>query len=435
MTLLYESIELIASFIEFFVLYKIYSVLFREYRRRQSRLIDILLAIGGMAIIHICNHIALFSYFALLVFILYISISATFFYKTNYVALFSVASFYILCLSCFDFLVVTLVSNFYDGYETFVKMISVTGGFRAIIISVTKILWIIAYFLLKKYLYRFANKMNYVYTILIISCIGFLGFIYLAEQTFKAFNYTTPGLWFVFLVFFALLLFAAYFVMESREEKMKLNFTEMRNALLEENYKTINEIYMSNAKLYHDLNNHLNVLYQLLDEGDGDGAKEYIKEISRPIMKLSKTVWTGTDVVDVIINSKIEKMREMNISYEINVEFPQNTNILPHDMCTILANLLDNAIEAVGVMKEPGTVALTIRRINYFLLIKVSNSCATQKEKFVNYPSTTKENKELHGWGLPSVKDAVDKYNGTLKCTNEGNQFVTKIMLFFEVTD
>ena len=115
----------------------------------------------------------------------------------------------------------------------------------------TKILWIIAYFLLKKYLYRFANKMNYVYTILIISCIGFLGFIYLAEQTFKAFNYTTPGLWFVFLAFFALFLFAAYFVMESREEKMKLNFTEMRNALLEENYKTINEIYMSRLERFY----------------------------------------------------------------------------------------------------------------------------------------------------------------------------------------
>lgn len=432
MTLLYESIDLIASFIEFFVLYKIYSILFREYRRRQSRLIDILLAIGGMAIIHICNHIALFSYFTLLVFILWASISAAFFYKTNYVALFSIASFYILCLSCFDFLIVTLVSNFYGGYETFVKIISVTGGFRAIIISIVKILWIIAYFLLEKYLYRFANKTNYVYTTLIISCIGFLGFMYLADQTFKAFDYTIPGLWFVF---FAMFLFIVYFVMENREEKMKLNFAEMRNALLEENYKTINKIYMSNAKLYHDLNNHLNVLYQLLDEGNGDGAKKYIKEISRPIMKLAKTVWTGTDVVDVIINSKIEKMREMNISYEINVEFPQNTNILPHDMCTILANLLDNAIEAVGAMEAPGTVELTIRRINYFLLIKVCNSCVTQKEKFVNYPSTTKENKGLHGWGLPSVKEAVDKYNGTMKCTNEGNQFVTKIMLFFEIAD
>lgn len=47
-----------------------------------------------------------------------------------------------------------------------------------------------------------------------------------------------------------------YFVIESKEEKMKLNFAEMRNQLLEENYKAINDIYMSNAKLYHDLNNH-----------------------------------------------------------------------------------------------------------------------------------------------------------------------------------
>jgi len=435
MSLFYESIELIASFIEFFVLYKIYSALFNEYCRRRSRSLDIVLAIGGTVITYICNNIALFSYFTLLVFTLYTSISAIFLYRINYVALFSVASFYVLCLSCFDFLVFTLVSNFYGGYETFVKLVSAMGSFRAIIISAIKILWIIAYFLLKKYLYRFAGKKNYIYMVLIISCAGFLGFMYLAEQTFKAFDYTMPGLWFVFFAFFALFLFAVYFVMESREEKMKLNFAEMRNTLLEENYNTINDIYMSNAKLYHDLNNHLNVLYQLLDEGNGDGAKEYIKEISRPIMKLSKTIWTGIDVVDVIINSKIEKMREMNISYEINVEFPQNTNILPHDMCTILANLLDNAIEAVGAMEELGTVELTIRRINHFLLIKVSNSCATQKEKFVNYPSTTKENKELHGWGLPSVKDAVDKYNGTLKCTNENNLFNVTIMIFFEKKD
>ena len=58
----------------------------------------------------------------------------------------------------------------------------------------------------------------------------------------------------------------------------------MRNELLEENYKTINEIYTGNAKLYHDLNNHLNVLYQLLDEEKTLEAKNYITEISRPIM-------------------------------------------------------------------------------------------------------------------------------------------------------
>ena len=43
-----------------------------------------------------------------------------------------------------------------------------------------------------------------------------------------------------------------------------------------------------------------------------------------------------------------------------------------------------------------------------------------------------KKNREFHGWGLPSVKDAVEKYNGTLKCINEEKQFIVKIMLFFE---
>lgn len=431
----YECIEILASFIEMFVLYKIYDILLYKQRESQSRLVDIFLAIGGTILTQMCNHVASFSYFTLLIFVLYTSITSALFYRINYVALFSISSFYVLCLSCFDFLLFTFVSNFYGGYETFEKLVSTMGVFRVIMISAIKILWVMAYLLLKKYLYKFSLKKNYAYTILIISCAGFLGFMYLVNQTFKAFNSAMTGMWFIFLAFFALFLFVVYFVIESREEKMKLNFAEMRNALLEENYKSINEIYMSNAKLYHDLNNHLNVLYQLLDDGNEDEAKEYIKEISRPIMKLSKTVWTGIDVVDVIINSKLEKMKEMGISYEFNVEFPKNTNILPHDMCTILANLLDNAIEAAGALEYPGSIALTIRRINHFMLIKVCNSCKEKKEEFVDYPTTTKENKELHGWGLPSVMDAVEKYNGTLKCVNKDNQFIVKIMIFFEAID
>lgn len=180
------------------------------------------------------------------------------------------------------------------------------------------------------------------------------------------------------------------------------------------------------------MNNHLNVLYQLLDKGNEDEAKKYIKEISKPILKLSQTIWTGVDVVDVIINSKIEKMKEKGIAFEINVEFPQNTNIMPHDICTILANLLDNAIEATSKLQKCRSISLTIRKINHFLMIKVSNSCIDNIDEFTQYPETTKENKELHGWGLPSVMETVEKYEGTLKCINQGNQFIVKIMMFFE---
>ena len=434
MIFIYEGIELIASFIEMFILYKVHNSLLHKQRANQSEKVDILLALVGAAIIRLCNHVSSFSYFTMLFFVLYVSISAAFLYKTKYIALFSIASFYLLCLSGFDFFVLTCVSNFNGGYEAFVSLISTMGVSRIVIISTTKLLWILAYMLIKKYLYRFSLKKNYVYTILAVSGTGFLGFLYLVDQTFKAFELDMTGIWFVFLILFALILFMTYFVIESKEEKMKLNFAEMRNQLLEENCKAINDIYMSNAKLYHDLNNHLNVLYQLLDKGHEKEAKKYIKEISKPILKLSQTIWTGVDVVDVIINSKIEKMKEKGIAYEINAEFPQNINIMPHDICTILANLLDNAIEATSKLQNSRSISLTIRKINHFLMIKVSNSCIENKEEFIQYPETTKENKELHGWGLPSVMDAVEKYNGTLKCVNQDDQFIVKIMMFFEAS-
>lgn len=434
MIIIYESIEYLASFIEAFVLYRIYNILLHKQRRNRNEKVDIILAIILAGIVRICNHVSAFSYFTMLLFILYLSISAAFLYKTSYVLFFSIASFYVLCVNCFDFLILTCVSNFYEGYDTFVSLLFTMDFFRIVIISVIKLLWILAYLFLKKYIYRFSLIKNYAYMILAVSGMGFLGYLFLIDQTFKAFGLAITGGWFFSLILLALIIFLAYFIVESKEEKMKLNFTETRSQLLEENYRKINDIYISNAKLYHDLNNHLNVLYQLLDQEKTDEAKKYIKEISNPILKLSKTVWTGVDIVDAIINSKMESMEEKGIAFEANVEFPQNTNIIPNDICTILGNLMDNAIEAASALQNSGSISLTIRRIRHFLMIKVSNPCTGNRDDFIQYPETTKENKELHGWGLPNVMDAVKKYNGTLKCTNQNNQFIVEIILFYEVS-
>lgn len=434
MMVLYESIEFIASFIEIFLLYKIYRTLLHKRNTRQNRVADILLSVVEAVIIRICNHMFVVPYLTILIFVLYAVFTHRIFYKASYITIFTIASFYAVCLMAVDFFIFTLVSSFYKNQETLMVLISEESIVRMILIIVDKGFWVLLYFVTKEYLYKFSLKKNYLHIIFIMSCAGFFGLIYLSNQTFTVFASQTVGMWFVFLVFLILVFIVVYFVIENREEKMKLDFAEVRNGLLEEKYNTINGIYTDNAELYHDLNNHLTVLYQLLDEGNNIGAKEYIKEISRPIMKLSKTVWTGIDVVDVIINSKLEIMKEMDIHAEINVEFPQNTNILPNDICTILANLLDNAIEAVGALKYPGSISLVIRRINSFLLIKTSNSCVGSKEKFNQYPETTKKDKKLHGWGLPSVMETIKKYGGTFKCEEEDGRFTVNIMLFFDIT-
>ena len=351
--------------------------------------------------------------------------------KVNYITIFSVVSFYLLCLNCFDFLMLMLISNFYGGSETLLEIINGMGPIRAVVISVIKIIWCILYICLKRVLKRIPVNNKDASLILLISGSGFCGFVFLSNQTIKAFHHTMTIMWFMVICILASIIFGTYYVIMRREEKHRMDILEMRHNLLCQNYNSLNDIYMSNSKLYHDLNNHLNVLYQLLDEEKTAEAKAYIKEISKPILKLSKTIWTGTDVVDVVINSKLQRMQELNITSDINVEFPKNSNILPNDLCTILSNLLDNAIEAVVKLKDNRCISLTIRRVNYFLFIRVTNPCVSMK-KIKSLPGTTKENKLLHGWGLQSVGDAVRKYNGTIEYVNEDAKFIVNVMLAFD---
>ena len=204
---------------------------------------------------------------------------------------------------------------------------------------------------------------------------------------------------------------------------------EMQNQLLEINYQKIDSIYTKNARLFHDFNNHLNILYQLLQNEKFNEAKSYIENISSPLRQVSKISWTGFDPIDILINSKVEQAQTMGIKLDINVEFPANTHILSHDICTILCNLLDNAIEATNQCENEKTIILTIRKIRYFLFIKLTNPSTNVTSNSVLYPSTTKSDKNLHGFGLPNVSSVIKKYNGSLKYTNEDKNFKVTILI------
>lgn len=432
MNVVYECVECIASFIEIFILYRIYNVLFGDLRKKRGKKEEIVFTLGAVVIVFFCNRVALFSYFTLLFGVLYMSFSALYIYKIKYIVSFSVSSFYFLCMAYVDSLYVTTVAALFGGQETFIYLTSQKSMQRMWMICVGRILWILLYLGMKKIIKKITLKHNYTRKFIVVSCVGTCGFVFLTEQTWKGFGKSITGVWFLGVVFIASFLFGLYFVTENKEQKMNLKITQTRNQLLEENYQALNDIYTSNAKLYHDLNNHLNVLYQFLEEGETEEAKEYIREISQPIQKLTKTVWTGVDVVDVIISSKVEKMRNKGISWDINAEFPKNTNIQPYDLCMILSNLLDNAVEAVERTGRKGNISLTIRKINYFLMIRIANSCIGKNNSFDALPKTTKEDKTMHGWGLQNVQQTVQKYGGTLKFRQEENQFIVDVMMFFE---
>ena len=431
MIFIFWMAEFLSTFIECFVSYLVFSDIFKEKRKRGGRRTDFALSIAGTILILFCNQFALFSYFTLVIVAIYFSVSAWMLYHVDYIAAFSVMSFYLVCMNFFDFFILTLVSNFLDGSRTLVQILSGFGVVRAVVITIVNSLWIVLYLLLKKYLQRLSVSLKESYLMALLSMGGFCGFIFLSQQAVKTIDDSMPALWFLVVCLLASIIFINYFAMMRKEEKHKVDFLEMRHNLLSENYHSLNEIYKSNAKLYHDLNNHLNLLYQLLQDGNVEEAQGYIQEIANPILVLSKKEWTGIDVVDAVINSKIQEMNERKITMDINVELPGNTTILPNDLCTVLSNLLDNAIEAVDKLERNRSIRLTMRRANFFLFIRVWNPCSKNR-KFGTFPATTKKDAALHGWGLRSVDDVVKRYKGTIECANDNHEFVVNIMLPFD---
>lgn len=431
MSFVYQIIEYAGTFVELYVAYLVFAILFGKDKRIEIPYMNLFLAIIGAVGTVLLNNIVLVSNVTLTIVWIYLSVTGTFLYKVRKISVFVVGSFYLVCLSCFDILMITLAASFYGGMETITQILEEMGNIRVILIIAIKTSWILTYIVLRKYLKKISININSVHRGILIPIIGFGSLFFIENEVRWTFNRVMPLIGFMAICVLILLIFIMYFFSERQQERFKVNFLEMRTNLLSEKYDSINEIYRDNSKLYHDLNNHLNVLYHILDDEHVDEAKEYIKEISKPILRLCNTVWTGIDVVDVVINSKLQRMQELHIESDINVELPGNSNISSNDLCTILSNIIDNAIEATEQLPENKWIHITMRRINYFLFIKVVNSCNDVK-KFETIPDTTKENKMFHGWGLQSVSDVVKKYEGTLECVNEKGEFVVKIMLPFD---
>ncbi|MBC5745984.1 GHKL domain-containing protein [Lachnospiraceae bacterium MD308] len=431
MLIIFNVIEYAADFIEFFIIYSVLYLLFRKSRKRKWTGWEILFSFMGSILIMFCNYISTLSTLTMAMFVAYTWGTSNFLYSKSKVDIFSVICFYSLCVGMFDFFVLTVASTLFKSQEIFLAIVNRSQWIRIIYIICVKGIWIGVYLKIKGKLYNLSLKKNYTYTVFIISCLGYIGFVYLYNKTITGFVSEMSERWIVFIGIISFLLFFSYSLFRYKEEKMRFEMINMRNELLEKNYQSLSKMYEQNAKLFHDLNNHLNVLYQLLNNNAIAESKQYITNISEPIRNLSSYQWTGMEIVDVIINSKLAKAKELHIEMEINVEFPYNTNIMEHDLGVILINLLDNAIEATENLKENKIINLTIRKINYFMIIQVSNP-VFEKISFIKRPKTTKDNKLLHGWGLSSVESSVEKYNGTVKYDNSDGLFTATVMLFYK---
>ena len=263
--------------------------------------------------------------------------------------------------------------------------------------------------------------------------LGMFGALSLSEQTILPLSDDKTGTW---IILSMVLLFSVLFYRLSRQREMELEIAQLKEdqaEILERDYQALSRTYEDNAKLYHDLHNHIEAIYQCLAQGDIQEAIRYCEDLRIPVRDISQTAWTGDKAIDYLISSKMALAEQEQIKTKVNIEYPHNTNIRSVDLTTILGNLLDNALEAAKTAPdEVRFLNLTIRRINAMLIIKVENGYGNAPKRESGNLITSKSDKTSHGWGLKSVQTAADYYDGIITTNYENGVFRSVVTLSFQ---
>ena len=218
--------------------------------------------------------------------------------------------------------------------------------------------------------------------------------------------------------------------MQKLEDNRKNELDAIRNILFTQyaQYRTSQEnIDLINRK-YHDLKHQLQIIR---NESNIEKKNEYIDEIEAGIRKYEAENKTGNPVLDTILTSKSNLCLKHDIQLVAIADGQLLKDMHVMDICTIFGNALDNAIEYELQIpdKEKRIIHLTVSKKNSFIIILVENYCEEKVLKEGEELTTTKGNKQYHGYGIKSIKYSIEKYDGFVNITNENNWFRVEMII------
>ena len=300
--------------------------------------------------------------------------------------------------------------------------------FSTLFYSIAVIFWIVFYRLFHKNLTEIRNTFTTRawYMISIICTASFVGI-------FTCVYFSPDTTWYIWPCTFACIItnvgsirLAAYLAdgihadLERKNLQLQKNYYEE----LEQNQKQI-------RKFRHDMNNHLSVVGYLLQKGELQKARDYFDKIS-VYMQTANRKFCENSVVNAVLNAKYNLMTDAKIDGFFHISIDKLLFIDDVSLCTLFANTLDNAIEACQKIEAPDRRKLELKcrytENGYFSLELINskiNEIVVQKNQYIS----DKEDKSTHGIGISSIRDIVEKYEGTLDISYDDTSFKVVILI------
>jgi sensor histidine kinase regulating citrate/malate metabolism len=216
----------------------------------------------------------------------------------------------------------------------------------------------------------------------------------------------------------------------SRDHYKAISLLNQENLVIQQNYYTMmSEKNEDIRKFRHDIKNHLFCIHTLAKTGNQEELVRYIENLTEEMKDFSYRLHTGSNIVDAIINDAMNKHPDITFSSEGYL--PNPLHIKAVDLCTIVSNVINNAVEAVSKINEPGDrkVAVTFKNHDHMIFMKATNTIAEPVAIVNNSIATSKVNKELHGFGIENIKNSIKKYGGNIALNSMENEFIVEIIL------
>ena len=195
--------------------------------------------------------------------------------------------------------------------------------------------------------------------------------------------------------------------------------------LIETHYQEVENMYRQVRGWRHDYRNHIQTMKVHMANGEYEEIGAYLDMLDDDLTNVETVMKTGNRMADAILNSKLSLAAQREIRVKAEANIPVSLTVSELDLCTIIGNLLDNAMDAcMELPVSERLIRIYMEMKGNYLYLSVINTAGGSKKK--SYCTTKGEG---HGFGLARIDMIVNKYGGYITRASEDGAFSTEVLL------
>lgn len=195
--------------------------------------------------------------------------------------------------------------------------------------------------------------------------------------------------------------------------------------LLQKHYAEVENMYDKMRGWRHDYRHHIQTMKVHMANGEYGEVAGYLDMLDDDLTNVETVIKTGNRMADAILNSKLSLASQQQITVKAEAKIPVSLSVSELDLCIVIANLLDNAIDAcMELPPEERLIRVYMEMKGNYLYLALTNTAHGKKKQTFR---TTKG--DGHGFGLARIDAVVKKYGGYVTRASEDGAFSTEVLL------